>query len=111
MEGFAGPVNLAFGLEMRSENYTIEAGETAGYADGGFDVLDGPSAGSSAAVGCQCLPGLAPANEGDRDRDALSVYFDEEADVVTNLFVGVAIRAEDYTAFGHTFNAKIAIIY
>ena len=111
MEGFAGPVNLAFGLELRTENYTIEAGEEAGYADGGFDVLDGPSAGSGAAVGCQCLPGLAPANEGDRDRDALSVYVDAEADVLDNLMVGVAIRAEDYSDFGNTVNGKIAMRY
>ena len=74
MGGFQGPVNVAMGAEMRMENYTIEAGEEAGYADYGYDVLDGPNAGASAAVGCQCLPGLAPANEQDRDRDAFSLY-------------------------------------
>ena len=111
IDGFAGPVNLAMGLEWRTENYTIEAGEEAGYADGGFDVLDGPSAGSSAAVGCQCLPGLAPANESDRDRDAIGVYVDAEADVLDNLLVGVALRAENYSDFGQTTNGKIAMRY
>ena len=111
IDGFAGPVNLAMGLELRTENYTIEAGEEAGYADGGFDVLDGPSAGASAAVGCQCLPGLAPANESDRDRDAIGVYVDAEADVLDNLLVGVALRAENYSDFGQTTNGKIAMRY
>ena len=111
IDGFAGPVNLAMGLEWRTENYTIEAGEEAGYADGGFDVLDGPSAGASAAVGCQCLPGLAPANESDRDRDAIGVYVDAEADVLDNLLVGVALRAENYSDFGQTTNGKVAMRY
>ena len=111
MEGFAGPVSLAMGAEMRMENYTIEAGEEAGYADGGFDVLDGPNAGASAAVGCQCLPGLAPNNEQDRDRDAFSVYVDAEADVLDNLLVNVALRTENYSDFGQTTNGKVAMRY
>ena len=111
MEGFAGPVSLAMGAEMRMENYTIEAGEEAGYADGGFDVLDGPNAGNGAAVGCQCLPGLSPTNEQDRDRDAISVYVDAEANVLENLLVNVALRTENYSDFGATTNGKVAVRY
>lgn len=111
MEGFAGPVSLAMGAEMRMENYTIEAGEEAGYADGGFDVLDGPNAGAGAAVGCQCLPGLSPTNEQDRDRDAISVYVDAEANVLENLLVNVALRTENYSDFGATTNGKVAVRY
>ena len=79
--------------------------------EGGFDVLDGPNAGASAAVGCQCLPGLAPNNEQDRDRDAFSVYVDAEADVRDNLLVNVALRTENYSDFGQTTNGKIAMRY
>ncbi|MDC0917732.1 TonB-dependent receptor [Candidatus Marinimicrobia bacterium] len=111
MDGFAGPVSLAMGAEMRMENYTIEAGEEAGYSDGGFDVLDGPNAGAGAAVGCQCLPGLSPTNEQDRDRDAVSVYVDAEADVLENLLVNVALRTENYSDFGQTTNGKVAMRY
>lgn len=111
MDGFAGPVSLAIGAEMRMENYTIEAGEEAGYADGGFDVLDGPNAGNGAAVGCQCLPGLSPTNEQDRDRDAISVYADAEANVLENLLVNVALRTENYSDFGATTNGKVAVRY
>ena len=111
MDGFAGPVSLAMGAEMRMENYTIEAGEEAGYADGGFDVLDGPNAGAGAAVGCQCLPGLSPTNEQDRDRDAISVYVDAEANVLEDLLVNVALRTENYSDFGQTTNGKVAVRY
>jgi len=111
MDGFAGPVSLAIGAEMRMENYTIEAGEEAGYADGGFDVLDGPNAGNGAAVGCQCLPGLSPTNEQDRDRDAISVYVDAEANVLESLLVNVALRTENYSDFGATTNGKVAVRY
>jgi len=111
IDGFAGPVSLAMGAELRMENYTIDAGEEAGYADGGFDVLDGPNAGASAAVGCQCLPGLAPNNEQDRDRDALSLYVDAEADVLDNLLVNVAVRMEDYSDFGNHATGKVAMRY
>ena len=108
---FDGPANLAMGLELRNENYTIDAGETAGYADFGYDVLDGPNAGASAAVGCQCLPGLAPANEQDRDRDAISIYAEVSGNVSEALQLDLALRAEDYSDFGRTTNGKVAMRY
>ncbi len=111
MAGFAGPVNLAFGAEVRMENYEIEAGEEAGYADYGYDVLDGPNAGASAAVGCQCLPGLAPANEQDRDREAVSVYAEMSGNVMEALQLDVALRTENYSDFGTTTNGKVAMRY
>ena len=99
------------GAEMRMENYTIEAGEEAGYADFGYDVLDGPNAGASAAVGCQCLPGLAPANEQDRDRDAFSLYAEMGGNVTEDLLLDVALRTENYSDFGSTTNGKVAMRY
>ena len=111
MGGFQGPVNVAMGAEMRMENYTIEAGEEAGYADYGYDVLDGPNAGASAAVGCQCLPGLAPANEQDRDRDAFSLYAEMSGMVMDDLQLDVALRTENYSDFGSTTNGKVAMRY
>jgi len=111
MAGFVGPVDLAFGAEMRMENYTIEAGEEAGYTDYGYDVLDGPNAGASAAVGCQCLPGLAPSNEQDRDREAVSVYAEMSGKVREDLLLDVALRTENYSDFGTTTNGKVAMRY
>ena len=111
MAGFVGPVDLAFGAEMRMENYTIEAGEEAGYTDYGYDVLDGPNAGASAAVGCQCLPGLAPTNEQDRDREAVSIYAEMSGKVREDLLLDVALRTENYSDFGTTTNGKVAMRY
>jgi len=111
MAGFVGPVSLAFGAEVRMENYEIEAGEEAGYTDYGYDVLDGPNAGASAAVGCQCLPGLAPANEQDRDREAVSIYAEMSGNVMEELQLDVALRTENYSDFGSTTNGKVAMRY
>jgi iron complex outermembrane receptor protein len=111
MAGFIGPVSLAFGAEVRMENYEIEAGEEAGYTDYGYDVLDGPNAGASAAVGCQCLPGLAPANEQDRDREAVSIYAEMSGNVMEELQLDVALRTENYSDFGSTTNGKVAMRY
>ena len=111
LDGFEGPVNLAMGAEMRMENYEITAGEEAGYADYGYDVLDGPNAGASAAVGCQCLPGLAPANEQDRDRDAFSLYAEMGGNLTEDLSLDVALRTENYSDFGSTTNGKVAMRY
>ena len=111
MAGFVGPVSLAFGAEVRMENYEIEAGEEAGYTDYGYDVLDGPNAGASAAVGCQCLPGLAPANEQDRDREAVSIYAEMSGNVMDELQLDVALRTENYSDFGTTTNGKVAMRY
>ena len=111
MAGFVGPVSLAFGAEVRMENYEIEAGEEAGYTDYGYDVLDGPNTGASAAVGCQCLPGLAPANEQDRDREAVSIYAEMSGNVMDELQLDVALRTENYSDFGTTTNGKVAMRY
>ena len=111
MAGFVGPVSLAFGAEVRMENYEIEAGEEAGYTDYGYDVLDGPNTGDSAAVGCQCLPGLAPANEQDRDREAVSIYAEMSGNVMDELQLDVALRTENYSDFGTTTNGKVAMRY
>jgi iron complex outermembrane receptor protein len=108
---FDGDVNVAMGAEIRMENYSIEAGEEAGYKDFGFDVLDGPNAGASAAVGCQCLPGLAPANETDRDRQAVSLYGELSGNVSDALSLDLAVRTENYSDFGTTTNGKIAMRY
>ena len=90
---------LLWVLKCVWKNYEITAGEEAGYADFGYDVLDGPNAGASAAVGCQCLPGLAPANEQDRDRDAFSLYAEMGGNLTEDLSLDVALRTENYSDF------------
>jgi iron complex outermembrane recepter protein len=101
--GLEKPLNLAFGAEIRRENYQIEAGEPASYADGG--VRD--QFGGRAPAGAQVFPGFRPSNEVDRSRTSVAAYVDVEGDVTAKVRLGVAARAENYSDFGSTADGKL----
>lgn len=115
------PVTLAFGLEYRTEEYTIGAGEPASYAfglgtDGNPIRVDATGAvvlagGSVVNGGSQGFPGLRPTDAGTDDRDAYSAYAEVEANVTEKLIASIAARFEDYSDFGNTINGKIAARY
>jgi len=92
-------INVAFGVEARTESYQIEAGEPASYNRG--TVLN-------VAVGAQGFPGFQPSNEADEDREAYSAYADVEARLTEKFLASVAVRAEDYSDFGSAVTGKIA---
>lgn len=110
--------NLAFGLEYRTENFQIFAGEPASF--GTFDVdgqlvtsgdqviPDDPITGDQRPGGSQGFPGYSPANEVDRSRSNFAVYADGELDVNDRFLIGAAARFEDYSDFGTTLNYKLA---
>ncbi len=110
--------NLAFGLEYRTDNFQIFAGEPASF--GTFDV-DGllvtrgdqivpvdSITGDQRPGGSQGFPGYSPDNEVDRSRSNFALYADGELDVSDRFLVGVAGRFENYSDFGSTFNYKLA---
>lgn len=101
------PLNLAFGLEWRQDNYQIGAGETASYVDGGVPTASG----GRAAPGIQVFPGFRPANEVDEDRDNVAVYGELETNLSDALLVSLAGRFEDYSDFGNNFSGKLAFRY
>ena len=120
-----GNLNVAVGLERRSESYRIYAGETASYANGqagtsvaGWDSSYVDSIGAtvhvyenatSGSAGCQCFSGFKPSNEAatrDADRSSFAAYFDSEYSVMDNLRVGAALRFENYSDFGSTVTSK-----
>jgi iron complex outermembrane receptor protein len=101
--GLAGPLNVAFGLELRREGYQITAGEPASYIDGGFPNQFG----GRAAPGAQVFPGFRPANEVDASRNSYAAYVDLEGDVFEKLRLGLAGRFEDYDDFGNTSDYKL----
>ena len=103
--GFAGPLNIAGGLEYRRENYKQLAGEPDSYRDGG--VLN--QLGGKAAPGAQVFPGYRPSNAVDTDRDSYAAYVDFEADVLQALRIGIAGRFEDFSDFGNTSDGKITL--
>ncbi|MDZ4703726.1 MAG: TonB-dependent receptor [Saprospiraceae bacterium] len=96
-------LNLAFGGEYRSENFGIRAGEEASWRN--YDT------GSGAASGAQVFAGFFPANSGDNSRNSAAGYLDLEQDFTKNWLVTAAVRYENYSDFGSTFNYKAATRY
>ncbi len=93
------PLNVAFGLEYRTEGFEVRAGEPTSYNKG--PVLAG-------GAGAQGFPGFAPVNEVDEDRNNWSAYLDLEGRLTEGLTVGVAGRYEDYSDFGDQFTGKLS---
>ena len=106
--GFASPLKVALGTELRWEQYEVAAGEPDSYRDGGVRVLDGPAAGTLAAVGAQVFGGFKPADAGSHSRDARSAYVDFEQNLTEQWLVSVAGRFEDYSDFGTNSTGKLA---
>ncbi|MGJ8743187.1 TonB-dependent receptor [Polaribacter sp.] len=121
LEDAMSGVNLAFGLEYRTENFIIFSGEEASYGlyDNNGILLTNPatqtvatdSNGDELSGGSQGFPGYSPDNEVDRSRTNVGVYFDTELNFTEKFLVGAALRYEDYSDFGSTFNFKLASRY
>jgi iron complex outermembrane receptor protein len=120
-EDVAAGFNLAYGVEYRTENFEIFAGEVGSYAQ--FDnngipitnpAIQEPAKDSNGDVlpaGSQGFPGYSPANVVDKGRTNLGVYVDGELDVNEDWLLGGALRYETYSDFGQTFNFKVATRY
>lgn len=118
-------VNVAFGSEYRVESYSIIAGEESSYRNYGIvsltDTLDDGTIfinnQKTANIfydrpgGAQVFPGFQPANEVDESRSTIGFYGDVEFNFTNNFFVDAAVRFENYTDFGSTFNWKLATRY
>ena len=94
--------NLAWGGEYRREEYEIKAGEQYSYENYLGDNNEGT------VPGAQVFPGFRPDNEVSETRDAFSVYADAEFDVGEMLLLSPAVRYENYSDFGNTFNGKLS---
>jgi len=102
-------VNVAYGLEYRVDRYEIFAGEEGSWQTYGpvvFTVEDGDTI--YRPGGSQGFPGFSPANEVNESRTNLGAYLDTEFDLTDRFMVGAALRFEEYSDFGNTFNGKIA---
>ena len=105
IDAFSGPVNVAFGSELRREQYEIGAGEPDSWGNGGVPNRSG----GVAAIGAQVFPGFRPANEVDESRSSVAGYADLEGDVLEWLRIGAAGRVERYTDFGNTVDGKLTV--
>lgn len=93
-------VNIAFGAELRVENYQIIAGEEASYVNGGSTYTNTQGIELPRIVGAQVFPGFQPENELNRFRTNSSGYIDVEANLTNKLLVRTAARYEAYNDFG-----------
>ncbi|MGQ0834198.1 MAG: TonB-dependent receptor plug domain-containing protein [Gammaproteobacteria bacterium] len=100
--GLSQPVNLAWGVEYRTETYETEPGDPESY-------IAGPVVG--APIGTQAGSGLRPSETVDEDRDATSLYVDLESSLTDVFQLGIAGRFEDYSDFGSSVNGKISARY
>ncbi|MDG2193507.1 MAG: TonB-dependent receptor [Polaribacter sp.] len=117
-EDIAAGVNFAFGMEYRTENFEIFAGEEASYSL--YDInglaISNPalqdvavdSNGDELPGGSQGFPGYSPDNVVDRGRSNIGVYADVEYNTSEKFLIAAAVRYEDYSDFGNTFNFKLA---
>ena len=117
-----GGLNVAFGGEMRLERYLIKAGEEASYATYNTDgsIYRGTVAettnnlrptdffGNFRPGGAQVFPGFRPTNQVNEGRKSFATYLDTELDITNWLLVSGALRYENYSDFGSTFNYKFA---
>ena len=118
LENTLSGINLAFGIEYRTENFIIFSGEEASYGlyDNNGVLITNPASqtvatdsnGNDLPGGSQGFPGYSPDNEIDRSRSNVGMYFDSEFNFSEKFLVGAALRYEDYSDFGSTFNFKLA---
>jgi len=115
-------INIAFGAEYRYENYQINQGSEASF--GNYDVfgnlvnsvtpdehLTVDLLGRNRPSGSQCFAGFLPSNEVNANRSSIGGYFDAEADITEALLLNAAVRYENYSDFGSTFNYKVSSRY
>ena len=99
-------VNIAAGAERRREGFEIVEGQTASWTFG-------PLADQGFSAASNGFPGFSPIAAGDWTRSNVAVYGDIELrDPEAGLWtVGGAVRYEDFSDFGGTFNFKVAARY
>lgn len=113
--------NVAFGGEARFENFKITNGEESSWAlydisgniQTSVDPLLTPTDffGNIRPAGSQVFPGFRPRNAINKGRNSMALYVDTELDVTDKWLVSTALRYENYSDFGSTFNYKIATRY
>jgi iron complex outermembrane recepter protein len=107
----SGPLNVASGVEYRTEGYKITPGDPVSYQYGRTDnrairILD--QNGAIAQPGTQGFPGWSPREAVDGDRNISALYVDVESQLAKRFLAGLAVRWEDYSDFGNTVNGKLS---
>ena len=114
VDSFYSPLNIAFGLEYRVEEFEIllgqqeswEAGPWAFQGDNFYN--DGTTRMVPLSIGAHGFAGFSPTQAGIFNRSNYAAYVDFEADLTERLLLAAAFRFEDFDDFGTTANYKLA---
>ena len=101
---FADAVNVGFGAEYRDETYQLKAGDLASYQVG-------PGAALGLAPASNGFPGIADTQAGLWSQNSYAGYLDLQAPLTEAWQFEVALRDENYSDFGNTFNYKLGTRY
>jgi iron complex outermembrane receptor protein len=141
LNGAVKGINVAFGTEMRVENFAIKQGQEESYTKGTAGIFVAPSDNfnytqninpdvkddkgndiilsrkgdkldfKNYSANCQCFRGFAPNQAIDAKRDVVAGYVDVEVDVNKKLLLAAATRFERYSDFGSVITGKFAARY
>ncbi|WP_444895025.1 TonB-dependent receptor plug domain-containing protein [Microbulbifer sp. SSSA005] len=95
------PLFMATGFEWREEEFEVKQGDTASWQIG--DLAE-----QGFLIGSNGFSGFGPETVGTFDRDNIAIYSDFELEVNDDLRLGAALRWEDFSDFGDTFNYKLS---
>ena len=98
--GLAGPLNVAFGLEARNEQFKIGAGEPGSYQRG--------TVAPTLALGSRGFSGFTPENVIDKSRTNVGAYVAVEGKLTDRLTGSAAVRQEHYSDFGDNTSGKVS---
>lgn len=126
-------VNIAFGAEYRLERYQLVAGDANSYTNygladsvgvgangkpilvldpsGSYNTKFGPDGVTPVPGGSQVFTGFRPSNAVNATRSAIAGYGDVAVNFTKAFLADGAIRYENYSDFGSTFNGKLALLY
>ncbi len=109
-EGAGRSTNLAFGAEVRRDQYGIRQGEPLSYLNCKDDPSVGDKSGCVAApAGIQVFPGFQRNVSASRTNTGL--YSDVEFAFASGLKLGMAGRFENYSDFGQSLTGKLSLRY
>ena len=104
METTMSSMTMSYGFEYRQESFEIRNGDQ-------FSFEVGPLAAQGFGIGSNGFPGFKPADAGVFTRQSKAAYFDLETYVTDGFLAEIALRAEDFSDFGSTFDYKLTSIY
>lgn len=104
-ENFYSPLNIAAGIQWRTEIFETRPGDFYSYSVG-------PYAKQGFSVGSNGDQGIPPQYAGRWDRPNYAVYVDLETDLIRTFQIGLAGRYENfYQDFGNILTGKVAALW